>query len=140
MDAALEIELINGDPSLLRVRANNGLFSGYSETYINKKWLLEFAKKLEGFPRNPNAKVAFESEPGEGVNSSVYLCALCSDNIGHSYLSIVLRNDRWDKDADAVQMKLKVEPASIDVFSKAVLSLEGRRDGAAKLSGVSVNA
>jgi hypothetical protein len=136
MDAYVQIELIHDDPSLLRVSASNGVFSGYSETYTNSASIVKFAKDLQGFPKDRLSEVVFESKPGAGNASSIYFRAFSTDGLGHCCLEVALKNDRWDDPADSVALFIQFEPAALDEFTSNLAKLDSEGTSSVKLRGV----
>ena len=117
MNAFLEIEFVRDEPSKIRVRASNGRFSGFSETYTNAAWLESFCKELSAFPSTEERDVEFESSRGKGESADCYLKVFLSDELGHVEVFVALKEGVYSGDnPDKAKFTVRCEMASIDNF------------------------
>jgi len=137
MESILEIEYIVGEPTKIFVKASNGYFSGYTEDYINIKWLIALANELNGFPKSLDSEVSFMSSPSGTEDSSLTLKFYCRNNKGHTSVLIGIRGETKQGMPMAYStFELQYEVAALDSFIKSLESASSKGQGVARLLGV----
>jgi hypothetical protein len=139
---SLRLEVIWKDPDMieLRVDANNGRFSGWTNVYDVSDDLYEFAVKLNGLPRlkerliykcgdiNDTSFFKMEYYP---INESGRIGVFVSLNNGES-AEYRFENAPIEK----LELELIVEPNAIDNFQKELIHLAKSESGVAELKGM----
>ncbi|MET1256815.1 hypothetical protein [Aliikangiella maris] len=120
MENFLEIEYINDNPSKIRVKASNGYYAGFCETYINRNWFRTFSEKLKRFPHEVS-EVVFESEPGLGEKATCYIKVYLKDKLGHVNLCVALKYGVHSYEAiGESKFIIDCELSQLDSFSKSL--------------------
>ena len=136
----LRLEVIWRDDDMieLQVLGSNGRYSGITEVYDVKDNLLDFAMKLDGFPRAN--EVLFLSIGAKYGSSYFGLKLYQFDPTGKIAVKVVLEDNKstsyGEPQKNKVSLELIVEPASIDTFQKYLKTLAEREEGFAELIGI----
>ena len=137
MESELEIEYVIDEPTKIFVKASNGYFSGYTEDYINAKWLVSLADELVGFPKNLESEVNFYSSPTDPENSILSLHFYCHDNKGHTSAKVRIRGTKNNKlSSELAAFEMQFEVSALDRFVQNILSIPLRGTGKLKLTGI----
>ncbi len=135
----LELKSIWKDEHMfeLKVTVSNNIFSGETEVYDKYECISDFAKNLDGYPKD-NKILFYEA----GVKESFSYFSMRYypiDNFGHivveinieSTVSTVYRPEGKAK----LKLEIVVEPSAIDSFQKELFNLAKNEDGTAILFG-----
>lgn len=137
MESELEIEYVIGEPSRLFVKASNGYFSGYTESYININLLVSLVNELVDFPKTLKPEVAFLSSPSDAKNSDLSLRFYCRDNIGHTSVMVGIRDStNISSPIEQATFELQFEAVALDSFIQSAKNISSRNRGKLKLHGV----
>lgn len=141
MEAFIEIEFVNGEPSKIRVKASNGYYSGFTEDYINANWLIAMMEELKGFPKKTDSTVTFESEPGKKEDANLYFKFYCKDDFGHTGIRVCMKEGIYASSSeDEARFIINYEAAALDNFIKSLSHVINNGHGTATLQGVINNA
>lgn len=140
MDKKLRLEVIWKDEHMfeLQVNVSNGRYSGTTEVYEVDKPLLEFAQKLDGYPKGQTTlkhtcgkkdsfsylEMNFYPLDGSG---KVGVLILLEENVATDYR---------ENEKDKLKLELIVEPSAIDRFQKELITLARTEIGIAELTGI----
>jgi hypothetical protein len=137
MESALEIEYVIDEPTKILVTASNGYFSGYTEDYINKNWLVSLANDLRGFPTSLESKVDFYSKLTDPENSSLSLHFYCRDNKGHTSMKVCIRGTQnYKPSSEFASFELQFEASALDSFVQSILGMASSGEGKLRLTGI----
>lgn len=140
MDPKLEIEYLESDPSKIWVTANNSVFAGGMDVYINENTLRTLAAELEEFPRSSNAEIVYEAGSEESPYGYCGLRFYCFDSAGHTAVIVKLINEIASNVPDdnrcQVVMKLQFEAISLDSFKNSLIHALKAGKGKATLRGI----
>lgn len=133
VEPCMELEYTESDPSIIRVQGCNGLFSGYTETYINSKWLTKLLDDLSGFPKSTDSVVEFN----DGEDWSIHLKFICEDNLGHCalWMSMKTGRDAFGERENA-HFKITFEPVALDGFCLSLSNCLKNGEGFSRLKGL----
>lgn len=120
----LTIVWFDDDLVELRVRADNGRFSGTTDAYADRDGLAELVGAFQGFPRS----IEDRRESMLGTFDAGYagggarLILHCTDAAGHAVMEVQLRTGPRDQrgKAETVELVIPVEAAAIDEFVAAL--------------------
>ena len=141
MESYLEIEYIKGEPSKINVKASNGLYSGYTETYINIDRLSKLGNELRGFPTNTDAIITFESDLGKNDESYLYLKFYCKNNLGKTAVKVSMKAGIHSSNkSDEAKFTINYEVVELDKFVKKLEHINRNKSGIITLVGLATNA
>ena len=140
MNPKLEIEYLGGDPSKIRVTANNSGFSGTMEGYLNDSALHKLADDLKGFPVSNHSEAIFELGSREAPDGFCSLRFYCFDLAGHTAAIVTLANEIASNETEDnrcfVTLKLQFEAAALDSFRATLVYGLGMGEGKAVLESI----
>jgi hypothetical protein len=142
----------------IEVTASNGRYAGVTTFYTNSdgQELINFSKKLQGFPQNIDQEImqefgftqeelkVFEKESSglKTISSYVGLTFFCIGKLGHAAISIKLIEDNWSEREEArgkVSFELQFDPASLDLFVQELTALGETKTEKATLLGKNID-
>jgi len=137
MEEYLEIEFFKGSPSKIYIKASNGFYSGYTDTYTNDDWISCLAEELRSFPNDSGSIVIFESEKGKGEESDLYLEFYTTSNTGRTEVRICMKAGTYAaNNPDEAKFKLKFELSALDKFVNSLEHMVKIENGKSILVGV----
>lgn len=129
MDIGVVIEVIYEDADLieLRIRANNGRFSGTAEFYGAHDVIRCLAENCRGFPKSSEDRREFQVgmlDPANGGGGAGVVLR-CTDAVGHAVAEVHLRADPRECDgfAESASISVPVVAGAIDRFVEALESM-----------------
>ena len=137
MEAYLEIEFYEGSPSKIYVKASNGSYSGYTDTYTNENWLSQLADELTSFPNEPESIVIFESEKDKKEESDLYLKFYSTNTKGGAQVRVCMKKGIYAaSNTDEAKFNVNFEISALDKFVKSLKHIIKNGEGISILSGV----
>ncbi len=135
----LELKVIWKDDDMLElcVKVSNGRYSGITEVYDTSESLFNFAKKLDGYPKNIHE---LYYEAGKKDSYSFFSMRFYKiDSAGHIGVEILLEENVSTEYRLEEKDKLKVEiiivPSAIDDFQKELVNMAKNWEGVSILNG-----
>jgi hypothetical protein len=135
----LELKVIWKDDDMLElcVKVSNGRYSGITEVYDTPDSLFNFAKKLDGYPKDI---YELYYEAGKKDSYSFFSMKFYKiDSAGHIGVEILLEENVSTEYRLEEKDKLKVEiiivPSAIDDFQKELINMAKNGEGVSILNG-----
>lgn len=134
MEPILHLNFNQGEPSIIRVEASNGIYSGYTEAYINDKRLSKLAEDLDGFPKHVSSEVVFRS--GLEDECELSLRFFSDGRIGKTAVRVTINYRSPSANLnDKAEFTARFEPASLDRFLTSLRTIIAAGEGSANLFG-----